>query len=61
MKTKKLIAILQDLDPEGEQELVAKTNDGYAYNICGADLGTCNEGVIVEDQDVNCIILDATT
>lgn len=60
MKTKKLIELLQKLDPEGEQEVVAKANDGYAYDIFGAEEGNCAEGIIDDEGEVNCIIIDAS-
>lgn len=61
MKTKELIAQLQKVDPEGELELVANTNDGYAYTVWSADKGICNEGILSDEGEVNCIVLDATT
>ena len=61
MKTKDLIAQLQKEDPTGELELVANTNDGYAYNVWSAARGICNAGILSDDGDVNCIVLDATT
>lgn len=61
MKTKDLIKKLQTLDPKGNHDLVAKSNDGYVYDIFGADLGTANEGIIEDDDsNPNCIILDAS-
>jgi len=61
MKAKDLITQLQKLDPEGELELVANTNDGYAYTVWSADKGICNEGILSDEGEVNCIVLDATT
>lgn len=61
MKTKDLIAQLQKLDPEGELELVANTNDGYAYTVYSADRGNCDQGILSDEGEVNCIVLDATT
>jgi len=60
MKTKEIIKALQNLDPEGEQEVVVKCNDGYAYDIFGAEQGNCTEGIIDDEGEVNCIIIDAS-
>jgi len=59
MKTKELIQKLQELDPSGELEVVAETNDGYAYNVFGGKVGGCMEG-IVNDENNDVLILDAT-
>ena len=59
MNTKELIEKLQELDPSGELEVVAETNDGYAYNVFGGQVGGCMEG-IVNDENKDVLILDAT-
>lgn len=63
MTTKDLIKKLQEADPEGNMEVVARCRDGYVYDVWGAELGNATEGVETdEDQEVepNCLIIDAT-
>ena len=51
MKTKELIQKLQELDPSGELEVVAETNDGYAYNVFGGKVGGCMEGIVNRSEE----------
>lgn len=63
MTTSELIKKLQEADPEGNQEVVVKCEDGYCYDVWGAKLGNSVDGIEADEDDEvepNCLIIDAT-
>ena len=60
MNTNELITKLQELDPSGELPVVVRCDDGWHYDIWGGETGAVQEGIRDDDEEPNCVILDAT-